>query len=115
MTIILAIPPAILSPNARPHWAAKHQATRRCRAKAKLATLNLLRGFEPLKALGYSLAYFWPSTPRDDDNAIASVKSYLDGICAAIGMDDRHLRFRALTHGKDRMVPRLEITLHFKP
>lgn len=114
MTIILRIPPPILSPNARPHWAAKHQATRRARAAAKLTTMNLLRGFEPPKAVAYSLAYFWPSTRPDDDNAIASVKAYVDGICAAIGMDDRHLSFRALTHAADRTLPRLEITLHFE-
>lgn len=114
LTIILRIPPAILSPNGRSHWFAKASASKRARAQAKLTTLNLLRGYDPGRPVAYSLAYFWPSTRRDDDNAIASVKAYLDGICEAVGMDDRDLRFRALTHEKDRKLPRVEITLHFK-
>jgi hypothetical protein len=63
--------------------------------------------------MAYSLRYFWARTHRDDDNAIASCKAALDGICDALQMDDRHLRFRQLIHEKDRACPRLEITLHF--
>lgn len=63
----------------------------------------------------YSLRYYWPRTPRDDDNAIASCKAYMDGICEALRMDDRNIRFRTLTHDSDKLKPRLEIILHFDP
>ncbi len=40
------------------------------------------------------------------------LKAYLDGIAKAIGMDDRHIRFRQLIRNTDRACPRLEIILH---
>lgn len=112
LTIVLRLPPAVLSPNGRPHWRTKHQATKTARAQAKFNTLNLLRGHEPPKPVGYSLRYFWAGMHRDDDNAIASAKAYLDGICEALRMDDRELRFRELHHESDKLKPRLEITLY---
>ncbi len=114
MTIILSIPGRVLSPNGRPaHWAVKRKETQAARARAKLTTLSLLGGCPPPRPMAYSLRYFWARSHRDDDNAIASCKAALDGICDALKMDDRHLRFRQLTHEKDRVCPRLEITLHF--
>ena len=115
MTIILRIPPKSLSPNGRTHWASKQKVTREARGQAKLTTLNLLRGHEPPKPIAYSIHYYWPATHRDDDNAIASCKAYMDGICEALRMDDRNIRFRTLTHDSDKLKPRLEITLHFDP
>lgn len=115
MTIILRIPSRILSPNGRPaHWRKKHEATQTARGTAKLKTLHALRGMEPPCPAAYSIRYFWPSTRRDDDNAIASCKAYMDGICDALRMDDRHLRFRALDHDTDKKTPRVEITLHLE-
>lgn len=49
----------------------------------------------------------------DDDNAIASVKAYMDGICEALRIDDRNLSFHALIHDRDTKNPRLEIIFHF--
>lgn len=114
MILVLRIPERALSPNGRPaHWAVKRKATAAARSAARLTTLNLKRGLRVPMPVAYSLRYFWPSTPRDDDNAIASVKAALDGICEALGMDDRNLRFRRLVHERDRVCPRLEVTLHF--
>jgi hypothetical protein len=73
-------------------------------------------GRKPPKPLEYSLRYHWPTSRRlDDDNAIASVKAYMDGICEALRIDDRTLRFRSLIHDRDTKNPRLEIILHFDP
>lgn len=51
----------------------------------------------------------------DDDNAIASVKAYMDGICEALRIDDASLKFRELIHASDKAKPRLEIILHLDP
>ena len=117
MTIILRMPPRILTPNGRPpHWAAKHRATKQARAQAKLNTLKALCGVKPPKPREYSLRYLWPTKRRlDDDNAIASVKAYMDGICEALRIDDASLKFRELIHASDKAKPRLEIILHLDP
>lgn len=113
LTVVLYIPAYILSPNGRcAHWRARNAAVKRAKSIARLFTLKVLDGAQPPAPVAYSLAYYWPSTHRDDDNAIASAKSYLDGICSALGVDDRHLRFRELSHHADRGCPRLEITMH---
>ena len=112
LTVPLYIPAYCLSPNGRPHRRVKHAAGKKARALANLRTLQVLAGLVPPCPLAYSLAYYWPGMARDDDNAIASAKAYLDGICSALGVDDRNVRFRSLYHHKDRACPRLEIILH---
>ena len=115
ITIILRVPVLALRPNGRSHWFEKAKAIKRARSQAKLITLNLLRGYEAPAATGYSYRYFFYGPAWDDDNAIASPKAYLDGICDALGIDDQTLRFRELIHGADRKNPRIEIILHLKP
>ncbi len=112
LAIVLPIPPVALRPNGQHgHWRTIGKAKRNAKTLAHLRTLNLLQG-QPVCAVAYTLGYFFHSTPWDDDNAIASVKAYLDGIAKAIGMDDRHIRFRQLIRNTDRACPRLEIILH---
>jgi hypothetical protein len=62
--------------------------------------------------VAYTIHYYWPGAHRDDDNAIASVKAYLDGICEAFRVDDKDIRFRQLFHSPAGKRPRVEITLH---
>jgi crossover junction endodeoxyribonuclease RusA len=112
MTITLPIPRMKLSPNGRCHWRTKSKATKAARNFARVTTLQILGGKPPPCPVGYSLHYYWPSTHRDDDNAIASAKAYMDGICGAMGVDDKTLRFRELFHSPAGKRPRLEITLH---
>lgn len=113
MTIILHVPAYVLSPNGRAgHWRRRHKETKAARTVANLTTLGVLAGDVPPCPVAYSLAYYWPATARDDDNAIASVKAYMDGICSALQVDDRSVRFRQLFHHSDRKCPRLEIILH---
>jgi len=115
LVIVLPVPPVALRPNGQHgHWSQVRQARAAAKGRAALTTLNLVcRGAVPV-ATGYTLTYFFHSTPWDDDNAIASCKSYLDGIAGAIGMNDRDLRFRALVRATDRQCPRVEITLHLE-
>lgn len=113
LTIPLYIPAYVLSPNGRAgHWRRRSKAVKAARGVANLLTLQLLAGGVPPCPVAYSLAYYWPAQHRDDDNAIASAKAYLDGICSALGVDDRSVRFRQLFHFSDRKCPRLEIILH---
>lgn len=112
LIVPLPIPPIALRPNGQHgHWSTQRTARKKAKALANLRTLAALNGKRPA-AVAYSLHYHFHSTRWDDDNAIASVKSYLDGIAAALGMDDRHIRFRELITATDRACPRLEIILH---
>jgi len=112
MTITLAIPHTTLSPNGRGHWRTKAKHTKAHRNLAKIEAKRVLDGKEAPAFEAYSIHYYWPGTHRDDDNAIASVKAYLDGICDALKIDDKTLRFRALHHSPANKNPRVEIILH---
>lgn len=110
MTVELPIPAKPLRPNSRPHWAQRAKAVKYARMLAKARTLA-----EGLRESGwthYRITYFWP-TPRrrwDDDNCIAACKAYLDGICSALGIDDRRLRFAGLEHEREKRA-RVQIEL----
>lgn len=113
LIVPLPIPPIALRPNGgHGHWRVKNRARKDAKATATLAALSALAGTRP-PAIAYSLHYHFHSHRWDDDNAIASVKSYLDGIAAALGMDDRYLRFRELFTATDRHCPRVEIIVFF--
>lgn len=102
MTITLPLPSPDLRPNSRPHWARKAKATKAARALALLRALEA--GVPATPPTHYRLLYHWP-TPRrrwDDDNCVAACKAYLDGICAALRIDDRSLRFSGLEHDRSQ-------------
>lgn len=89
-------PPRILSPNGRGH----HMAVYKAKKAAKRAGGNaVLAAGRPRFAQGAPLSVtitFHPPTRAvpDEDNAIASLKAYLDGIAAALGVDDRMFRLQ---------------------
>lgn len=118
----LPLPARILSPNAsrgESRWRAlvKAKAVKNARLLARLLMENILThhclSSRQFRA-GYSLAFFWPTRAyRDDDNADASCKAYRDGICQALGIDDRHFRkIQLSTHAKDPVCPRLGFYIH---
>lgn len=105
-SIAIPWPPKILSPNARPHWAALARAKKdyrhACYVEAR-ATHPEERGWMRSAALRGCLirCRLVISPPnrhrRDEDNLTASLKAGLDGIADAIGVDDSRLRWdRAL-------------------
>lgn len=113
LVVTLPIPPVSLRPNGQHgHWSTVRKARKYAKALANVRALVVLDGKPAPCAVAYSLSYHFAATRWDDDNAIASVKAYLDGIAKALGMDDRHLRFRELLTATDRKCPRLEIILH---
>ncbi|MGC4014680.1 MAG: hypothetical protein QM755_09225 [Luteolibacter sp.] len=116
MTIVLPIPHKRLSPNANAPgaWRAKSEQTKIHRERAKLRTLEALGGKKAKKYTRYSLAfYFKTNRRRDDDNAAASCKAYRDGIADGLKMDDHHLSMCAAPiMSVDASNPRVEITLY---
>ena len=91
-TFGLPFPAKALWPNGRPaHWAEKSRAVKSHRAWALAAALAA--GVKSLPASArYDIAVpVHPKTANaiDADNAVASLKSYLDGIADALGVDDR--------------------------
>jgi crossover junction endodeoxyribonuclease RusA len=94
--IVLAWPDSRLSPNARVHWSAKSRAAK----SAKSAAFYLARsagvvstGTDDSGAVNLEIAFFPPDNRgRDMDNAIASLKSALDGIAQAMGVNDNSFR-----------------------
>ena len=113
ITITLSLPHKCLRPNARSHWAPKSRAIKQARQDAQQAA------FEKFKELPgpfiinhyflhpfYATARFW-----DDDNIIASCKSYRDGIADVANQDDRSFRCAGVVPEKDSKNPRLEIII----
>lgn len=91
LNITLPWPPKELSPNARLHWSklASAKKTYRyvCAVQAKVQGARAIQA----EKLHLSLT-FYPPTRRafDLDNALARMKSGLDGLADVLGVDDRH-------------------------
>lgn len=83
-------PPRELSPNARKHWSVvakyKKQYRQLCWAmlkQSKVKPANLV----------VSLTFYRPSKRHMDlDNCLAMMKSGLDGVADALGVNDRHFK-----------------------
>lgn len=95
LTIELPWPAKELSPNARPHWAAKSASVRLARQTARLtmlAELNLNRDRESLvgaECIRLRWTFHPPSRRSyDKDNLQAQMKSYQDGIADALDVND---------------------------
>ena len=86
--VILPWPPQALSPNARPHWAAKSKAAKAYRMQCFLfATKAGL--VAPAGRILLQLEFLPPTARRrDDDNLLASFKAGRDGLADALGIDD---------------------------
>ena len=85
MIVLLPWPPKALSPNARVHFRRKAAAAKMYRSLAHWATVAL--GAKAGTAV--SIKFSPPDNrARDLDNMLASIKSGLDGIASAIGIDD---------------------------
>lgn len=88
--LVLPWPPAILSPNARPHWAAKAKAAKDYRNACYLACrmADLVQP-DTMGKLHLWIDFHPPSNRRiDDDNCLSRLKSGRDGISDYLGIDD---------------------------
>jgi len=91
MTLVVPWPPATLNPNARVHWATLAKAKKRYRKDC--GWLARAQGARRMEAFIGRLDVIITLCPPvrgqvDFDNSIASLKSGIDGIADAIGIDD---------------------------
>ena len=97
-TVTLPFPGTTLSPNARVHWAALAKAKKKSRSTAFVLATNQLgkEGVHRLCAqetINIQLTFHPVARYRyDQDNLLARMKSALDGIADAIGVDDYAFR-----------------------
>ncbi len=87
MIVRLPYPPAILSPNARPHWAAKAKAVKAYRNECGFELLA--QGVNHMPSVAIALTFCPPDRRRRDrDNAIHAFKTGQDAIADITGVDD---------------------------
>lgn len=113
----LPFPAKALWPNGRPHWADKARAVKSHRAYAWTAA----------KAAGVTKAdpdyrvfvavTVHPKTrhPIDRDNCVASLKSYIDGLADALGVDDRTFDTPAIAFAEPIKGGLFAVTLTYQP
>lgn len=97
MNLTLPWPPVALSPNTRSHWAVLAKAKKAYRLACYLTAIE--QGAHKLEAKSLHLEIvFYPPTRRkiDLDNALARMKSGLDGLCDVLGVDDANWRLTIL-------------------
>lgn len=99
MRVELPFPPAELNPNRKngKHWAATHGAKASYRQTCWALTLQACRVFiAPAGDIPLRITFVQPDKrARDRDNLLASIKSGLDGVAAALKVDDS--RFEPIT------------------
>lgn len=106
MQIELPYPAKILWPNGRGHHMAKHREAKKHRdwaAKATWSELSRLPGaLHTLPDRVRIAATIYPKTRNaiDKDNAASSLKSYADGIAAALGVNDSRFDYAPIQFGE---------------
>lgn len=92
-TLTLAWPAKDLSPNSRCHWSRKSKAAKLARAAAWAVTKQQ-RAVAPADGpVALTLTFCAPDKRRrDTDNMLAAMKSSLDGIADALGVDDNRFQ-----------------------
>lgn len=115
ITIIVSIPHASLSPNGRSHWRTKARIASEARSAAHWLAKDAARKIKadlPWQAATYNIhVRFKTARFQDQDNLIASLKPTLDGMCDAIGMNDRNLTLGSYTASKDAKNSGVTITI----
>ena len=94
IAVVLPWPHKSLSPNARVHHLAKGREVKKHRQWARWATPARLH--VEAERLSVAVTFNPPDERRRDrDNLMASVKSFLDGIADALGIDDSRFDLQA--------------------
>jgi crossover junction endodeoxyribonuclease RusA len=91
-------PQRVLSPNARCHWAVKAKSAKAYRYECfVLASIGLEGRVDNGGPIDVYLTFRPPSKRRYDlDNALASLKSGLDGLADALKVNDSRFRLHAV-------------------
>jgi crossover junction endodeoxyribonuclease RusA len=98
----LPFPAKSLWPNGRAHWAEKARAVKTARQAAWAAALAAGAKALPLGHAFDIAVTVHPKTRNaiDRDNCVAALKSYLDGIADALGVDDRLFNTPSIAFGE---------------
>lgn len=120
MQFLLPHPPSSLSPNGnKAHYMAISAARKKCRSIAAAAAYQQIAETAPCPltpadipdyfATRYNtpatyriIWNYWGTVQPDDDNVVARIKSYKDGICELIGINDKNLRLRGVDFIRDK-------------
>ena len=93
LRIMLPWPDPILNPNVKVHWAAKRDAKDASRDAAFYLARNTGITLDPQKHYTVNLVFCPPDNrSRDLDNALGAAKWILDGMCRALGINDKMIR-----------------------
>lgn len=92
--LYLPWPPKELSPNARLHFMKVARVKKSYRSTCRVLALAVgAKALAPLGRLHVELTFYPPDRRhRDQDNMLAAMKSGLDGLADAIGLDDRNFK-----------------------
>ena len=91
--LMLPFPEGILSPNVKAHWSKKHAAYTAGREAAYILAYNTGVKLNADSHYICTLIFCPPDKRnRDLDNLVAAMKGALDGVCRAVGIDDRNIR-----------------------
>lgn len=117
--VVVPWPHRYLSPNSRINWQAKAQISRRARLTAKLLAKERFGcGNQASPIDDYIevqlIAHPRDKRKRDEDNIIASMKSSLDGIADALGVNDASFHFKELQISETKRPPEIEVWLSWK-
>ena len=101
--IALPYPHKALWPNGRAHWAAKAREVKKHRQWAALAAkaASLRLGDSPIP-VAITVCPKRHGPAPDADNCVAAAKAYLDGIAAALSVNDRHFAAPTVTISPER-------------
>ena len=114
MVITLPLPHKLLSPNARPHHMALARVKKNHRIDAMMTALGEMSQPAPKweKATALCRFYFKDKRKRDKDNALASLKSYFDGLAdAGVVVNDCGITHAPSEFHVDAENPRVEIQI----
>lgn len=113
LRFVLPLPPKVLSPNARAHWATRSRAVKAYRFAARMAAGAAWDSCESplLEADIVCVFRFKDRRRRDRDNLLASMKAAFDGIAdAGIVHNDASFRHQ-VEIGEPTDEPHVEITI----
>lgn len=109
LRVFLPKPGPAANPNGnRAHYFKISKERKKTREQAKALTLHVWRNAverpqypDQFTSYRYVWNYYGTQLP-DDDNIIARCKSIKDGVCDALGINDRNLRNHGVTFVKDK-------------
>ena len=93
--ITLPWPSADLSPNSRCHWSKKAKAAKAARQHAGWATKAAGEVIEGVGSIDLHISFYPPNKRKFDlDGLLSRMKSALDGVADALGVDDNRFTLR---------------------